>query len=106
VIKNYADHSANERTFLAWVRTVIAIEGFGLVAARLSNTPTQIWSEITLLSTGGLVLALAFVRMRHIRRHIDAQKLSSDGGLFADALLLVLIAAMFALIGTFGLHVW
>jgi inner membrane protein YidH len=31
MIPGYNDHSANERTFLAWVRTGIAVMGFGLV---------------------------------------------------------------------------
>ena len=31
MIKNFGDHSANERTFLAWVRTAIAIMAFGFV---------------------------------------------------------------------------
>jgi putative membrane protein len=32
MIKNYTDHAANERTFLAWVRTgvTISVFGFGL----------------------------------------------------------------------------
>ena len=29
------DHLANERTFLAWVRTSIALMGFGVVIAKL-----------------------------------------------------------------------
>ena len=28
MIKNYSDHAANERTFLAWVRTAIAVMAF------------------------------------------------------------------------------
>jgi putative membrane protein len=31
MIKNYSDHAANERTFLAWVRTAIAVMAFGFV---------------------------------------------------------------------------
>jgi putative membrane protein len=31
MIKRYSDHAANERTFLAWVRTAIAIMAFGFV---------------------------------------------------------------------------
>ena len=31
MIKNYSDHSANERTYLAWVRTSIAIMAFGFL---------------------------------------------------------------------------
>ena len=29
MIKRYSDHAANERTFLAWVRTAIAVMAFG-----------------------------------------------------------------------------
>lgn len=31
MIKRYSDHAANERTFLAWVRTAVAIMAFGFV---------------------------------------------------------------------------
>jgi putative membrane protein len=31
VIRDYADHAANERTFLAWLRTGIAVVAFGFL---------------------------------------------------------------------------
>ena len=31
MINRYSDHAANERTFLAWVRTAIAVMAFGFV---------------------------------------------------------------------------
>jgi putative membrane protein len=34
MIENYADHAANERTFLAWIRTGIATIAFGFVIER------------------------------------------------------------------------
>ena len=34
MIKRYSDHAANEGTFLAWVRTAIAIMAFGFVIER------------------------------------------------------------------------
>jgi putative membrane protein len=34
MIKRYCDHAANERTFLAWVRTAIAVMAFGFVIER------------------------------------------------------------------------
>jgi putative membrane protein len=34
MIKRYSDHAANERTFLAWVRTAIALMAFGFVVER------------------------------------------------------------------------
>ncbi len=35
MIKQYNDHAANERTYLAWLRTGIAIIAFGFVLERL-----------------------------------------------------------------------
>jgi putative membrane protein len=34
MIRGYADQSANERTFLAWVRTGIAVTAFGLLVEK------------------------------------------------------------------------
>ncbi|MBN2905798.1 MAG: DUF202 domain-containing protein [Rhodobacteraceae bacterium] len=105
MIANYADHSANERTFLAWLRTAIAIVGFGLASARLGTRPVQVWSEVAMLLAGALVVGIAFVRMRHVRRRICAREMLDDDAAPADGLLVLLIGALFALMGTFVLHV-
>jgi uncharacterized membrane protein YidH (DUF202 family) len=34
MIEHYSDHAANERTFLAWVRTAIAIMAFGFLVEK------------------------------------------------------------------------
>jgi putative membrane protein len=34
MIKRYSDHAANERTFLAWVRTAIAVMAFGFIVEK------------------------------------------------------------------------
>ena len=34
-VRNWQVHMANERTFLAWIRTSIAIMAFGFVLAKL-----------------------------------------------------------------------
>lgn len=34
MIKNFGDHAANERTFLAWVRTAIALMAFGFIVEK------------------------------------------------------------------------
>src|SRR5207253_11146577 len=36
MIRDYRDHSANERTFLAWVRTGIAVIAFGVVIEKFN----------------------------------------------------------------------
>jgi inner membrane protein YidH len=45
MIRNFADHSANERTFLAWIRTGIAVLGFGFVIEKFSVFLTAIASS-------------------------------------------------------------
>jgi putative membrane protein len=35
LIRDYTDHAANERTYLAWVRTALALMAFGLLVERL-----------------------------------------------------------------------
>ena len=35
-IRGYSDHAANERTFLAWVRTGIAVIAFGFVVEKFN----------------------------------------------------------------------
>ena len=36
MIERYSDHAANERTFLAWVRTAIAVIAFGFVVEKFN----------------------------------------------------------------------
>ncbi len=42
IITNPSDHLANERTFLAWIRTSIAIMGFGFVVVKFALFIKQI----------------------------------------------------------------
>jgi putative membrane protein len=81
------DHLANERTFLAWIRTSIAIMGFGFVVVKFSLFLRQLSSAlgekmilagkgyspiigITLVIIGAVMAFLAFVRYRNIERHL------------------------------------
>jgi putative membrane protein len=36
MIRDYADHAANERTFLAWLRTGIAVVAFGFLIEKFN----------------------------------------------------------------------
>jgi putative membrane protein len=72
MIKRYSDHAANERTFLAWVRTAIAAMAFGFVVARfdlfLQAIPLQAQSPArapspTLANTAGLAFIAIGVAM-------------------------------------------
>ena len=105
MIRNFSDHAANERTFLAWVRTSIAIMAFGMATARLGTEKAELWSEVLLLGAGAVVILFAYVRMRHLRVLIARSELIEDGAMPKDTLLLVLVASLFVLLGVFALHV-
>lgn len=105
MIPNFNDHAANERTFLAWVRTVLAIIGFGLAITKIDGRTELFWSATSLLLTGAIVVILAYLRMRVLRSRIDAPGSSLDDTGLADGLLLALLLALFALMGVFALHV-
>ena len=80
------DHLANERTFLAWVRTSIALMGFGVVIARLrflaveitgraamSTSPNRSTSlGIAFASVGLVTLVFAAFSYNRNRRGIDS----------------------------------
>jgi putative membrane protein len=81
------DHLANERTFLAWVRTSITIMAFGFVVARFglllrelsgssgsSGVPAPVseWTGVVLVLAGSVLLVVAFARFLTTRDDLDA----------------------------------
>jgi putative membrane protein len=112
MINRYTDHSANERTYLAWIRTAIAVMAFGFLiekfnlfmdylgqsmgdAARYQASP---WVEMTglgLLVIGCAIIAGATLRFFSYRKAIDADESIGYGGAAG--------AALAALLGLLGL---
>ena len=87
MIKNFRDHAANERTFLAWVRTAIAVMAFGFLIERFdlflkaaglsSQAPaTQVYNFGTIAGVSSIILGsamfvLAIIRFAKTARDID-----------------------------------
>ena len=76
---NVSDHLANERTFLAWVRTSIALLGFGVLIAKLrflGVTPTaghhSTMLGLAFAGAGMLTLLMAAWHYARTRRMIDS----------------------------------
>jgi putative membrane protein len=73
------DHLANERTYLAWMRTAIALLGFGVVIVRLRVFQAPLvphlgtgWKLGLVFSLVGLLTVwLSTVHYFAVRRHID-----------------------------------
>jgi putative membrane protein len=123
MIGGYSDHAANERTFLAWVRTGIAVIAFGFVIEKfnlflLSIAAAGLGSEmhrsqLTALSGrigryDGLVLILggvglvilATARFMRITRLLDDSQMHSASSVRTELILsgaLVIVVASYSL---------
>ncbi|MBE9180296.1 DUF202 domain-containing protein [Oculatella sp. LEGE 06141] len=101
------DHLANERTYLAWMRTAIALMGFGVVIARLRyilspDTPgTGYGLALGLLfaSIGLLTVLLSTYHYFSIRDAIDTHQYQPAGRW------VVLFSLVIALLGTGVIYV-
>jgi len=119
MIEHYSDHAANERTFLAWVRTAIAIMAFGFLvekfdlflrlagASRLGEAVagasgatrtvaggSQFVGDVAgllLILLGGAVLAFAAIRFARTAREIDARETLPGPGRRLDVMLVALL---------------
>jgi len=114
MINRYSDHAANERTFLAWVRTAIAIMAFGFLVERFDLflkiiSPTlahhtvspggQLVGNIAgliLIALGSGAIILAMMRFRKIAVEIDSDKVLPGSGDRLD----IALAGLLFLIGS------
>jgi putative membrane protein len=91
MIKRYTDHSANERTYLAWIRTSIAIMAFGFLIEKFDlfvsyigkaigeeeHFQSSLSAEIVglgLFLVGILIVITATVRFFSYKKSIESDK--------------------------------
>ena len=68
------DHLANERTFLAWVRTALGLVGLGVLLERLGAAGEQamtVAAGVGFISFGGLLLLYAASRYLRVAKHLE-----------------------------------
>ncbi len=110
-VRNRRVHMANERTFLAWVRTSISVMAFGFVVERFSlfvrqmaaymgktAPPRPSYSAvigIILVGIGVLMGLLAFIRFRIVERQIDKDTYAPSPVLYILLTLAVLAIGFF-----------
>lgn len=117
MIPNFSDHSANERTYLAWVRTAISVMAFGFLLERFDifllftsraatkvteglHTQASQWLGLGLLLAGALMIVGATVRFYRNRKAIETAESSMYGDSWTArgmAVLLVLVAIFLTL---------
>jgi putative membrane protein len=88
------DHYAAERTLLAWMRTGLAMMGFGFLVARFATAGTQTiaaWFGSALVICGALANALALVDYRHEVRRLGASGLPRPASRMATAIAALLV---------------
>jgi putative membrane protein len=118
MIDHYSDHAANERTFLAWVRTAIAVMAFGFLVAKfnlflkiaaqsLARIPGQNVvvpgggfgdvAGLILIIAGTVMVAMAAVRFIRTAQAIDSPERRPGGArmdLALSALMVILGIAL------------
>ncbi len=115
MIKRYSDHAANERTFLAWVRTGIATIAFGFVVEKFNLFVRTLaeanaldvaghlrlqkfsgafshYDGLTLILVGIAIIVLSLTRFIRTSRLIDDQQMHSAGSVRAELGLSVVLA--------------
>lgn len=68
------DHLANERTFLAWVRTALGLVGLGVILERLgvgNEHAIAVAAGIGFISFGGLTLIYAVSRYLWVAKNLE-----------------------------------
>ena len=110
------DHLANERTFLAWIRTSLAIIGLGFVVVKFSlfvremelvvsskheirHTPSySLPLGLALIALGAIITILSYARYRRIQQRISNEEFSHSSTL-VKATTIILVIACVLLIG-------
>ncbi|HUN40761.1 MAG TPA: DUF202 domain-containing protein [Acetobacteraceae bacterium] len=113
MIRNFSDHSANERTFLAWVRTAIAVMAFGFLVAKFNlflkvaaeslardgqavRVPGGVYggfAGILLIVFGTIMIVMAAVRFLHTGRAIESPEQKTNAAR-SDVILAGLMAVL------------
>jgi putative membrane protein len=102
--KRVTDHLANERTFLAWVRTGLSTIAFGFVVERfglllrelgIKNSSASLlpahyssFFGVTLTLLGVVMMVVALLNFLHVRRSIDKEDFHPQVG-FAVSLTVI-----------------
>jgi putative membrane protein len=117
VLKNFSDHAANERTFLAWVRTAIAVMAFGFLVEKFDlflrftaggakaravlggQLRLGEFAGLALMGMGLAIVVVAIIRFLKTARDIDDAVPHSEGSRLDVALAALLFLLGCALVG-------
>lgn len=113
MIRNFSDHAANERTFLAWIRTAISIMAFGFVIEKFDlfvkfakvstashltrqlHDPLATIAGLVLMGLGAVVMGMATHRFLRTAKDIDSGEVKQGSGARID----IALATMLVILG-------
>ncbi|CAF0809047.1 unnamed protein product [Rotaria sordida] len=109
---SFADHLANERTFLAWIRTGLGIFAFGCAIARFGGSDNiqktfknsfhemkPIISGLVLITAGISILFYSIYRYYRINQHIIQRDFTELSRIHEPIIaIIVLLLCMFAIL--------
>jgi putative membrane protein len=104
MIDRFQDHASNERTFLSWIRTAVAVAGFGLLIEKLPAGPSGGSTGLALIALSAALVLISTARFLVIRHEIrndgpDSRVFGATELLFASMLALLLAALFVYLLG-------
>ncbi len=105
------EYLANERTFLAWIRTSIAVIALGFIIARFSvwlrelavvagsqgippGQGVSLIIGLAMMAFGALLALLALLRFRSVNREIERDEVRADRGLVVLVTSIVVLLAL------------
>lgn len=107
MIDNFLALSANERTYLAWIRTAISIVGFGILidkfGASESDPGGSLFSAL-LVALGALLIAFAAARFLTINKRITSDKPLPAFSWRFNAIMVLLNGTLVILLILFAIH--
>lgn len=120
-----SDYLANERTFLAWVRSALGVAAFGFVVIKFSLFFTHInlllsdlsasdsfpsdnyykttqYSGISMIAFAGVMLIISYVRYHNIYRDLEKGEFKTR----SFTLLFMVLILIFFMILVLGTFIW
>lgn len=98
------DHLANERTYLAWLRTALAVLGAGAILVRLTVTEGGVTAAAAAVTVAAGVIVLGYGTFRYyrVRAQLDHEDFtpSSRGPLVMTAVVIVAVAVVLPLLAS------
>lgn len=123
MIPHFTDYAANERTYLAWVRTAIAIMAFGFLVERFdlflsylgraNGAPVTMAAHhlhgaqiagLALIGLAILIIIGATVRFIHHRKTIGCDQRVDYGTMLGDSVLAILLVLFAAFLVIYVIH--